>query len=351
MLYVIPIEPLEERYSAQWLEWTQRWLKQQKRAGNLKHSYRIINPRTSYKKIEHGSFLDVIGTNLYKTAQLEAILKAIKRGNVKDGDVFWFHDMWFPGLEMLAYIRDAMGIKFKIFGMLHAGTYDPHDFLTQKGMDTWGEPLETSWLRLVDGVFVATHFHRELICQKRNGFAPEKINVVSFPIYITKQMWGVGCSRPPHWTQKENIIVFPHRMDLEKQPYLGPELDKIMDRAGIPLRVVYSKELCSTKAEYYALLNKAKYAVSFAQQETWGIAMQEAVICGCFPIVPNRLSYPEMYPDMCVYNMLQDIPAMVLFCEHAPAYTDTLVGKIRNRFLAFGGMAFDVMAHLMGVTR
>ena len=46
------------------------------------------------------------------------------------------------GLEMLAYVRDGLGLKFKIVGILHAGTYDPHDFLTQKGMASWGRPLE-----------------------------------------------------------------------------------------------------------------------------------------------------------------------------------------------------------------
>ena len=29
MLYVIPIEPLEERYSEQWLRWTKAYLKKQ----------------------------------------------------------------------------------------------------------------------------------------------------------------------------------------------------------------------------------------------------------------------------------------------------------------------------------
>jgi hypothetical protein len=46
------------------------------------------------------------------------------------------------------------------------------------------------------------------------------------------------------------------------------------------------------------LLQRAKFAVSFADQETLGISMYEAACAGACPIVPNRLSYNEMYSPM-----------------------------------------------------
>lgn len=33
----------------------------------------------------------------------------------------------------------------------------------------------------------------------------------------------------------------------------------------------------------------------------------EATYCGCFPLVPNRLVYPEIYPESCIYNDCDDL--------------------------------------------
>ena len=52
-----------------------------------------------------------------------------------------------------------------------------------------------------------------------------------------------------------------------------------------------------TKDQYHNLLGTARFAVSFAEQETLGISMYEAACAGAVPIVPNRLSYVEMYFD------------------------------------------------------
>ena len=46
------------------------------------------------------------------------------------------------------------------------------------------------------------------------------------------------------------------------------------------------------------MLAKSKIAISFAEQETFGYAMLEALTFDCVPVVPNKLSYKEMawYP-------------------------------------------------------
>ena len=52
-------------------------------------------------------------------------------------------------------------------------------------------------------------------------------------------------------------------------------------------------------AEYAGLLWRADYVVSSAWQEFFGMAICEAIYCGCAPILPDRLNYPGLLPDSC----------------------------------------------------
>lgn len=53
---------------------------------------------------------------------------------------------------------------------------------------------------------------------------------------------------------------------------------------------------CETAEEYWALLQRAHLAVSTTQHEFFGISMLEATHAGAWPLVPERLAYPELFP-------------------------------------------------------
>ena len=52
-----------------------------------------------------------------------------------------------------------------------------------------------------------------------------------------------------------------------------------------------------SRAAYEAVLAQSHIAVSTADHEFFGISMLEATHFGAYPLVPDRLSYPELFPD------------------------------------------------------
>lgn len=57
-----------------------------------------------------------------------------------------------------------------------------------------------------------------------------------------------------------------------------------------------------SKKEYFSWLKKADHVVSTASHEFFGIAVIEAVRAGCRPFLPNKLSYPELFPADFLYT-------------------------------------------------
>jgi len=342
-IFNIPIENIEERYSSQWNEWFPIEF------NRLDVDALTIHGRQLTSKIEEGSFLDVCGTNYFKATQLQRIVEMIYSGGVRDGDVFFFHDLWFPGIEMLAYIRDGLGLEFKIFGCLHAGTYDPYDFLAQRGMGRWAEDIENGWFKFIDGIFVATSFHKQMLSNSRDVDF-KKIHVTGFPIY-----WKYGTD----WDEKEDVVVFPHRLDPEKVPEDFATLEEKLKETGLFndwrfIRTMddWNKQSgllteSEKKIYYYRSLQKAKIAVSFAMQETWGIAMQEAAFSGCLPFVPNRLSYPELYDVRFVFSDIEDLVRRISLYIEGPAYYRHSLINNRRVLIEKGEAAIPKMINIM----
>ena len=59
-------------------------------------------------------------------------------------------------------------------------------------------------------------------------------------------------------------------------------------------------------ADYAELLWRSDYVVSTAWQEFFGVSICEAIYCGCLPILPDRLNYPDLLTDnfksVCLYR-------------------------------------------------
>lgn len=76
-------------------------------------------------------------------------------------------------------------------------------------------------------------------------------------------------------------------------------------RRRLPDRIVHFG-YAEAAADYARLLWQADVVVSTARHEFFGAAVVEACYCGCFPVLPHCLSYPELLPPeyhtACLYT-------------------------------------------------
>jgi hypothetical protein len=96
---------------------------------------------------------------------------------------------------------------------------------------------------------------------------------------------------------KRDLILFPHRIAPEKQVEIFRDLKQHLPQ----YEFVVCQDQYLTKNEYHNLLGEAKLVFSANLQETLGISCYEGAVVDAIPMVPDRLSYTEMYYDTFKY--------------------------------------------------
>ncbi|MDZ4654456.1 MAG: DUF3524 domain-containing protein [Coriobacteriia bacterium] len=139
-------------------------------------------------------------------------------------------------------------------------------------------------------------------------------------------------------------IVWPHRWEHDKGPETFFSAAERLAREGLEFEVVVAgqsfretevlmAEAASVlgdrlvhlgepenRAAYARLLASADVAVSTAVNEFFGLAMIEACYAGCYPLVPDRLAYPELYPAEYRYDGGEQLVARLRgLIAHRPA--------------------------------
>lgn len=291
-VYIVDIEPVESRYTAQWKE---HLPKQLKLATNK--TVEVISGGETPQATTPGAFLNFGGTNVYKSKQLEQIGEMFCRGTVKDGDYFLYTDAWNPTVIQLKYMAELLGVKIRIGGMWHAGSYDPQDFLGRLiGDAEWVRSAEHSMFSCYDDNFYATDFHVDLFAREIFHWNEQDWTGTPYDANSTIQRVGwpmeyLETSLDQYYgIEKRNLILFPHRVAPEKQVDIFRDLAEQLPEYEFV--VCQDQEL--TKNEYHNLLGEAKLVFSANLQETLGISWYEGALLDAIPMVPDRLSYTEM---------------------------------------------------------
>lgn len=294
-IFIMALEPLETRYTGQWYEGIPKSLQDQAVSqGRTVEIFNVAGVQTETKTTA-GAFLNFTATNIWKNTQINTLANYFSDGTVKPGDKILFTDAWHTGVIQAKYMSELTDIPVEIHSMWHAGSYDPQDFLGRKVKDKkWSYNVERAFYEASDFNYFATGFHHRLLREvlfDDTYFTPK--DVISGQPHNSL----VEKLKPFAGAKKRDLVLFPHRVAPEKQPEIFRDLARHMP----DVEFVICQEQNLSKDEYHQMLAEAKVIFSANLQETLGISAMEGVLVGTIPMVPDRLSYSEMYESAFLY--------------------------------------------------
>lgn len=133
-------------------------------------------------------------------------------------------------------------------------------------------------------------------CELKNIFSEESIENKNKPIILWNHRWEYD--KNPDLFFKTLFEVKKEKVDFSlivvgKQYSEYPEIFNIAKRT-LKNEIIYFG-YAESRIEYLSLLNKADILPVTSNQDFFGISIMEAICSNCYPILPNRLTYPELF--------------------------------------------------------
>lgn len=243
-------------------------------------------------------------------------------------------------------VATLLGIGRRLFADIPVALYMHENQLTYPLPP--GRKLDVTWpwinytsMLAADVICFNSDFHRQSVLTALPGLPRrfhdyheldmvKSLDARSVVLYPGIDLHRLDISVPPIKDDGPPIVLWNSRWDYDKQPLVFLEAVSEVIARGHAIRLIVLGEYVDQQADvferyrhqladytihwgyvpdmqqYCTLLHQADVVVSAAVQEFFGIAVIEAAYAGAVPLLPRRLTYPELLPQMfhadCLYD-------------------------------------------------
>lgn len=232
----------------------------------------------------------------------------------------------------MVHLPALLGLARRDLGGVPAVLYLHENQLTYPMPDTAAPDhtyAMTNWLSMAvaDHVVFNSAHHRDDLLGALPGFlrqfpdhrhGPHLAKVAARTIVLPVGVDIARFTRPRRPNQRP-VVLWNHRWEYDKDPAAFFDALQAVADAGVEFDVAVAGERYTTEPpefaearawlgdrvvhwgtasddDYPELLAGADVVVSTARHEFFGVAVVEAIAAGALPVLPNRLSYPELVP-------------------------------------------------------
>lgn len=267
-LILVPQMPVDMRYTSWWIAELDR---------HLSKFYKdfVILGRTLPSHGDLRVFAPMDLALQYELEQMEEYMKL----DVTENDVLLNCDLSYPGLfhTLLFHRRPGRAVAF-----CHATARNRYDIFTKVRQHKW--LAERAAAGLYDSVLVASDYHMQKLrwpnLRCTNGLPLPPAYLLPTKAVGGREFLMGSVSRPCR-----------QKVDRRVEGLLEETVGRKVHRFHHP----YWKE-------YYTFLDRVKYLIITASEETFGYQVMDALLRGCTPIAPRCFSYPELLPDWLLYD-------------------------------------------------
>lgn len=174
----------------------------------------------------------------------------------------------------------------RLVGLIHGGSFIPGD--KRLAMHPWAEATAFGAL---DRTIVPSEWHAEL---QKKAYPDTEVTVARWPLPPNLINVLTDIRRREYVPERKRRLVFPHRELPEKGVDLFRELG--LTRApGWTYEYTKRNPDLVDQNRYYNYLLHSKAVFANATMETYGVAIEEAMVLGCCPVLNRHPVYEELY--------------------------------------------------------
>lgn len=281
-LIYVPQYPVKMRYS----EW---WLPVFTKEFENHFDEVIVLGQNSLSKLSNDNYNSEMFSPINRAIDFETKqINEYMNLELKDDDILFLSDISFPGIfcNVLYHKRPS-----KMFAFCHATSLNKFDYF--ESSRSFKFEIESSHAALFDKIFFGSQYSLD-----KTGW---KNGVVTALPDSPKDL----ISQLPNKSRHIDIVSVC-RINKQKADILLE--NRVEEKYG-----KIHRQTVSTWEEYSKLLSRSKVLLISSAEDTFNYTILDAIRCGCIPLAPSRLCFPEILPKFFRYDDFEQLTSMLHF--------------------------------------